>query len=86
MPERTLSIPDLDALLNEVDRRLHVIQAMLGTERRAVSAVNVAAGPFADNLAVRRFEKTLAQVPGVTEVTLSGYGAEAHAVFDVKLS
>jgi hypothetical protein len=86
MPAPALSVPDLDALLNEIDRRLHEIQAMLGAGRPSVAAVNVAAGPFADNLAVRRFEKTLAQVPGVTEVTLTGYGAESHAVFDVKLS
>ena len=48
--------------------------------------VAVSVGPFANTSAVRAFEQELLRLPGVREVTLSGYEGENRAMYDVQLS
>jgi hypothetical protein len=93
MPDRS---PDLDSRLAEIDRRLREVQAGLMPEREPRASVSAArapgaearltAGPFASTEVVRGFERALAAMPGVREVTLTGYEGAARAVFDVRLS
>jgi hypothetical protein len=88
--------PDLDSLLAEIDRRLREVQSGLMPERDPRSSASagrgadagarLTVGPFASTEAVRGFERALAAMPGVSEVTLTGYEGAARAVFDVQLS
>jgi hypothetical protein len=55
-------------------------------EAAAAAELSLAAGPFASTAAVQAFERTLAGVPGVREVTVRGYEAGNRAIFDVLLA
>jgi hypothetical protein len=48
--------------------------------------VTVSAGPFQSIEAVRAFERQLAALPGVKEVTVRGYEGEDRALIDVQLT
>jgi hypothetical protein len=50
-----------------------------------MTGVSVSAGPFTSTAAVHRFERELAGIPGVREVTVRGYEGENRAMFDVQL-
>jgi hypothetical protein len=49
------------------------------------SAVGVSAGPFADTAALRRFERALAALPEVGDVSLREYQGADRAVLEVQL-
>jgi DNA-binding transcriptional LysR family regulator len=74
---------ELESRLRAIDRALGEIQAQLAPARPEVRAT---AGPFTSTEAVRAFERALAALPGVSEVTLTGYEGATQAVFDVRLS
>ena len=97
MPECSQPWSDLDARLAELDRGLRELQALLMPERGplpsggarsgdALAEVRLHAGPFESIEAVRRLGRSLAAMPGVSEVTLLGFEAAARAVFDMQLS
>ncbi len=48
--------------------------------------VSVSAGPFTTIAAVHAFERDLARLPGVREVSLRGYEGDDHVVIDVQLA
>jgi hypothetical protein len=54
-------------------------------ETPAAIEVDVTAGPFADTAEVREFERALAQLPGVREVSLRGYQTGDRAILEVQL-
>lgn len=96
MPDPSTEVLDIDARLAQIDRGLRELQALLMLEREPDSrpptaqegdtALRLGAGPFASVEAVRKFERTLESIPGVREVTISGYEGAARAIFDVQLS
>ena len=47
--------------------------------------MSVSAGPFASTEALRRFEESLAALPGVRQVVLREYVGDDRAVVDVHL-
>jgi hypothetical protein len=49
-------------------------------------SVGVAAGPFADTAALRRFQESLAALPDVRSVTVREYAGTDRVVVDVHLS
>ena len=49
----------------------------------AAPAVGVAAGPFADTAALRRFEESLAALPGVESVAVREYTGSDRVIVDV---
>ena len=49
-------------------------------------AVGVAAGPFADTAALRRFARSLSSLPDVREVAVREYAGSDRVVVDVHLS
>ncbi|HEY8625741.1 MAG TPA: hypothetical protein VIL82_07025, partial [Solirubrobacteraceae bacterium] len=55
-------------------------------EGPSVREFTVAAGPFASTESLRRFERTLAAIPGVREVAIRGYEGEDRAIVDVRFN
>jgi hypothetical protein len=51
----------------------------------SMGAVTISAGPFTSLEALRAFERALAAIPGVREVTIRGYEGENRAIVDVTL-
>jgi hypothetical protein len=80
-------------LLGSVRRLLDGYEAALGglshpAERRAsgrAPEVELTAGPFRDTAALREFERSLARLPGVREVTVRGYKPGNRAILEVQL-
>jgi hypothetical protein len=47
--------------------------------------VTLAAGPFSSTAALHAFERELARIPGVREVTVRGYDGPDRAIVEVRL-
>jgi hypothetical protein len=57
---------------------------LLATPRRA-SDVSISAGPFSATAALSEFERAVAGIPGVREVTLRGFEGSDRAILEVQL-
>jgi hypothetical protein len=87
--------PELDSLPVLHEQLLRTIGDMLDTyetvlaglsSRAAPADVTVSAGPFSSIAAVRGFERELAELPGVSEVTLRGYEGTNRAIIDIRIA
>jgi hypothetical protein len=61
------------------------LEAALARASLAAGSISVSAAPFASTKAVRKFERALAELPGVREVALREYQGEDRVVFEVQL-
>jgi hypothetical protein len=95
-PERLLD--DLRALADAHERVLRSTRELLSAYERvlarmpaagsaapAVTEFSVSAGPFTSTEALRRFERTLAEIAQVREVSVRGYEGGDRAIVDVHL-
>lgn len=87
--------PELDSLPVLHEQLLRTIGDVLDTyetvlaglsSRAAPADVTVSAGPFSSIAAVRAFERELAELPGVSEVTLRGYEGTNRAIIDILIT
>lgn len=78
-------------LLSSMQELLNAYEVALarlprGTESSGVREFTVSAGPFQSTAALRAFERGLAGISDVREVTVRGYEGEDRAIVDVRLS
>jgi hypothetical protein len=77
-------------VLGSVRRLLDGYEAALrrlshAPSRASAGGVEVTAGPFGDTAALREFERALAKLPGVCDVSLRGYQSGDRAILEVQL-
>jgi hypothetical protein len=83
------SLPGLhEQLLRTIGDLLDTYETVLAelSSRAAPADVTISAGPFSSIAAVRAFERELAELPGVSEVTLRGYEGTNRAIIDVRIT
>jgi hypothetical protein len=74
-------------LLSSMTEVLAQFQHTLAQMQQPASTnLTVCAGPFTTIAAVHAFERDLARLPGVREVSLRGYEGDDRVVIDVKLA
>ncbi len=61
-------------------------QALAQMREPASTTLTVSVGPFTTIAAVHGFERDLARLPGVREVSLRSYEGDDHVVIDVQLA
>src|SRR5437763_5771227 len=71
-------------LLAALRELLEGYDALLSVPRRA-SDVSISAGPFSTTAALSEFERAVAGIPGVREVTLRGFEGSDRAILEVQL-
>jgi hypothetical protein len=76
---QTSLLSSMATLLAEFQQTLAQMQEPPSTR------ITVSAGPFTTIAAVHAFERDLARVPGVREVSLRGYEGDDRVVIDVQL-
>ncbi len=62
------------------------VEAVLARMSASGHEATIAAGPFASIEEVRAFERELAAVRGVRDVTVRGYEGAARAIIDVRFA
>ena len=72
-------------LISAYERVLTRLQPAEGAAAPAVQEFSVSAGPFPSTEALRRFERTLAEIAEVREVSVRGYEGGDRAIVDVHL-
>jgi hypothetical protein len=79
--------PALDPIIaNLCTALVAAIRELLGADpERAPTVLNLSAGPFTGTKALREFERELAALPTVREVSLSGFEPGNRAVIEVQL-
>ena len=81
-------LDELTHLLGSLHEVLGGIEGLLtriATGDQPSHEATISAGPFRTMDEVREFERDLAAVPGVREVTVRGYEGAANAIIDVHL-
>ena len=77
---QTSLLSSMATLLAEFQQTLAQMQELPSTR------LTVSAGPFTTIAAVHAFERNLARLPGVREVSLRGYEGDDRVVIDVQLA
>ena len=77
---QTRLLSSMTTLLAEFQQTLAQMQELPGTR------ITVSAGPFTTIAAVHAFERDLARLPGVREVSLRGHEGDDRVVIDVQLA
>jgi hypothetical protein len=78
-------LQSLHALIDAYAQALAQLPDSRAAARRSPSEVTLSAGPFESTSAVRAFARALADLPGVRDVSLSGYEGEDRAVLVVQV-
>ena len=73
-------LSSMATLLAEFQETVAELQEPLSTR------ISISAGPFTTIAAVHAFERDLARLPGVREVSLRGYEGDDRVVIDVQLA
>ncbi|HEY3727508.1 MAG TPA: hypothetical protein VGL51_10065 [Solirubrobacteraceae bacterium] len=95
-PQGAALLDELRRLATAHERVLESTRQLLAAYERALASLppnasstvrefSVSAGPFQSTEALRGFERTLAKIPEVREVTVRGYEGEDRAIVDVHL-
>jgi hypothetical protein len=94
-PPPAAPVADLRALAATHERVLEATRELLAAYEQTLASrssreatvreFSVSAGPFQSTEALRSFERTLAKIPEVREVTVRGYEGEDRAIVDVHL-
>lgn len=77
---QTSLLSSMTTLLAEFQHTVAELQEPVSTR------LSVSAGPFTTIAAVHAFERDLARLPGVREVSLRGYEGDDRVVIDVQLA
>jgi hypothetical protein len=93
--EREYPSPEVAALARQVESMTEAQARLIAASERLLerldrlasgaSVVTVSAGPFDETEALREFEQTIADLPGVGHVAVRGYEGADRAVLDVEL-
>jgi hypothetical protein len=93
--EREYPSPEVAAIARQVESMAEAQARLIAASERLLdrldrlasgaSVVTMSAGPFGETEALREFERTIAELPGVGHVAVRGYEGADRAVLDVEL-